>query len=50
MARVRRSTIACTLAAVGLLSAIAYYAAHWVTTALVDETELEKEQPSHDVR
>jgi len=37
-------------AVVPVICAIAYYAAHWVTTALVDDEELEAEQPAHDVR
>ncbi|HET7689162.1 MAG TPA: hypothetical protein VFK41_02190 [Nocardioidaceae bacterium] len=37
-------------AVVPVICALAYYAAHWVTTALVDEPEPDEEQSAHDVR
>lgn len=38
-------------AVVPAISALSYFAAHWVTTALVDEEALEAEPPpSHDIR
>jgi len=32
------------------VSALAYATAHWVTTALVDESDLEPQPPPHDIR
>jgi hypothetical protein len=36
--------------AVPVVSAIAYAVAHWVTTAFVDESDLEPQPPPHDIR
>ncbi len=36
--------------AIPIVSAGAYAAAHWVTTALVDESDLEPEPEQHDIR
>ncbi len=35
---------------VPVISALSFAAAHWVTTALVDESDLEPEPPAHDIR
>lgn len=37
-------------AVVPVICAIAYYGAHWVTTALVEEPDAAEEEASHDVR